>query len=53
MYDSYSEHDNIYVKTIVSLHGGRYPRHSHLHKFWRPSVKGFLGGEESNFPLSY
>ena len=32
-------------------HGGRYPRHSHLHKFCRPSVEGFLGGGGSNPPV--
>ena len=35
------------------LHGGRYPRRSYLHKFWWPSVKGFLGGRGSNFPFSH
>ena len=35
------------------LHGGRYPRRSYLHKFWWPSVKGFLGGGGSNFPFSH
>jgi len=35
------------------LHGGRYPRHSYLQKFWWPSVKGFLWGGGSNFTLSH
>jgi len=33
------------------LHGGRYPQYNHLYKFWWPSVKGFLDGGVSNFPL--
>ena len=32
------------------LYGGRYPRRSYLHKFWWPSVKGFLGGGGQIFP---
>ena len=35
------------------MRGGRYPRRSYPHKFWWPSVKGFLGGGGSNFPLSH
>jgi len=32
------------------LLGGRYPRRNYLHKFWWPSVKGFLG--EAQISLS-
>ena len=35
------------------LLSGRYRRRSYLQKFWWPSVKGFLGGGGSNFPLSH
>jgi len=33
--------------------GGRYRRHSHPHKFWWPSVEGFLDSGGSNFALSH
>ena len=37
------------------LHGGRYPWRSYVHKFWWPSVKGFLGdgGQISPFPIDF
>ena len=35
------------------LHSGRYLPGSYLNKFWWPSVKGFLVGGGSNFPLSH
>ena len=37
------------------LHGCRYPRRSYLHKFWWPSVKGFLstGVKFSPLPLTF
>ena len=31
--------------------GGRYPRRSHLHKFWWQSVKEFLGGGGQIYPF--
>jgi len=41
--------------SAVILHGGRYHRRSHLHKFWWPSVEGFLGGggQISSFPINF
>ena len=37
------------------LQDGRYPRRSYLHKFWWPSVKGFLvgGGQISPSPIDF
>ena len=38
---------------IKNFHGSRYHRLSYPHKFWWPSVEGFLGGRGSNFPVSH
>jgi len=50
---THAQNRNPYTDLDKILHGGRYPRRRCLHKFWWPSVKGFLNGVASNFPLSH
>ena len=50
---THAQNRNPWMDLDKILHGGRYPRRSYLHKFWWPSVKGFLGGGGSNFPISH
>jgi len=52
---THAQNRNPWTDLDKILHGGRYHRRSYPHKFWWPSVKGFLGagGQISRFPIDF
>ena len=50
---THAQNRNHWTDLDKILRDGRYRRRSYVLKFWWPSVKGFLGGGGSNFPISH
>jgi len=50
---THAQNRNPWTDLDKILYDGRYHRRNYPHKFWWPSVKGFLGSVGSNFPLSH